>query len=321
MIEVLEITSKIYLSMETLPSCPICQGEKFKPFLSCKDYTVSHETFQIVECESCGFHFTNPRPAENEIGKYYQSEEYISHSGTKKGLVNRVYHVVRNYTLAKKLQLVLRLVGSRKPASISLLDYGCGTGEFLNTCKKAGLMVSGMEPDDKARNFAIKNYGLNVSQPNAISSLKNDFFDIVTLWHVLEHIHRLKEFLAELKRIVKGGGVAIIAVPNLTSLDAKIYKEFWAAYDVPRHLYHFSPKDIRKFFDEFGFELEDVRPMVFDAFYVSMLSEKYKNAKNGNNKNGGNLISAFIKGAKSNLLASDSQNTYSSQIYILRKRN
>jgi 2-polyprenyl-3-methyl-5-hydroxy-6-metoxy-1,4-benzoquinol methylase len=307
--------------MEILSSCPVCNSEKFKPFLSCRDYTVSHETFQIVACENCGFHFTNPRPAETEIGKYYQSEEYISHSGTRKGFVNKAYHLVRNYTLAKKLQLILRLVGNRKPASIDLLDYGCGTGEFLNTCKKAGLQVSGMEPDDKARNFAIENYGLKILPPNAIGSFKNDSYDIVTLWHVLEHIHRLKEFLGELKRIVKGRGVAVIAVPNLTSLDAKIYKEFWAAYDVPRHLYHFSPKDIRKLFSEFGFELEDVRPMVFDAFYVSMLSEKYKNSKNGNNKNSGKLISALLKGAKSNILASDSQNTYSSQIYILRKCN
>lgn len=307
--------------METLSSCPVCNSEKFKPFLSCEDYTVSHETFQIVECAGCGFHFTNPRPTESEIGKYYQSEEYISHSGTKKGIVNRAYHIVRNYTLAKKLQLILRLNGNKKPATVNLLDYGCGTGEFLNTCKKAGFQISGIEPDDKARSFAVEKYGLNVTSPASINSFKSNFFDMVTLWHVLEHIHRLKEFLAELKRIMKGRGVAIIAVPNLTSLDAKIYKEFWAAYDVPRHLYHFSPKDIRQLFSEFGFDLEYVKPMVFDAFYVSMLSEKYKKAKNVNNENSGNLISAFLKGAKSNLLASDSQNTYSSQIYILRKRN
>lgn len=307
--------------METLSNCPICNSEKFKPFLSCKDYTVSHETFQILECENCGFRFTNPRPTQTEIGKYYQSEEYISHSGTKKGIVNRVYHLVRNYTLAKKLQLILRLAGRQKSQTINILDYGCGTGEFLNTCKKSGFQVTGIEPENKARNFAIEKYSLNILPPEAISSFKNDSFDMVTLWHVLEHIHRLKEFLGELKRILKGGGVAVIAVPNLTSLDAKIYKEFWAAYDLPRHLYHFSPKDIRKLFSEFGFELENVKPMIFDAFYVSMLSEKYKKAEIANKKNSGSLISAVLKGAKSNLFASDSENTYSSQIYILRKRN
>ena len=307
--------------MEKLSYCPICNHNTFKPFSSCKDYTVSRETFQIVECENCGFHFTNPRPTEAEIGKYYQSDEYISHSGTKKGLVNKAYHVVRNYTLAKKLQLILQVIGNGKPASTNLLDYGCGTGEFLNTCKKAGFKTTGIEPEEKARNFAINNYDLNVLPPDAINSFKNDSFDIVTLWHVLEHIHRLKEFLSELKRIVKGRGVAIIAVPNLTSLDAKIYKEFWAAYDLPRHLYHFSPKDIEKLFSELGFELENVKPMVFDAFYVSMLSEKYRNTNIDNKKDSGNLISAIFNGAKSNVFASNSENTYSSQIYILRKRN
>lgn len=306
--------------METLEICPICDFKKFKPFLACKDYTVSRETFQIVECENCGFHFTNPRPAENEIGKYYQSEEYISHSGTKKGFINRAYHLVRNYTLAKKLQLVVR-VGMSPPEKLSILDYGCGTGEFLNTCKRAGFRTTGIEPEESARTYAINNYGLNVLPPDAIKSFKNDSFDMVTLWHVLEHIHRLKEFIGELKRILKGRGVAIIAVPNLTSMDAKIYKEFWAAYDLPRHLYHFSPKDIMKLFSEFGFELENVKPMVFDAFYVSMLSEKYKNAENEHKKNSGNLISAILNGAKSNVFASNSENTYSSQIYILRKRN
>lgn len=307
--------------METLLFCPICNGNKFKPFLMCTDFTVSRETFQIAECENCRFHFTNPRPAEEDVGKYYQSEEYVSHSGTKTGLVNKLYHLVRNYTLAKKLQMLLRLVGKQKPANTTILDYGCGTGEFLNICQKAGFNVFGMEPDDKARAMAIKNYGLNVQPPEVINAFKSESFEVVTLWHVLEHIHRLKEFLSELKRILKSSGIAVIAVPNLTSIDAKIYKEFWAAYDVPRHLYHFSPKDIITLFSEFGFTLEEVKPMVFDAFYVSMLSEQYRKSKNEANKKSGNLISAFLNGLKSNLFASDSKNTYSSQIYILRKRS
>lgn len=286
---------------------------------------VSRETFNIVECENCGFHFTNPRPAENEIGKYYQSEEYISHSGTKKGLVNWAYHLVKNYTLAKKLQLVFRTVYARSGKVetghvLSLLDYGCATGGFLNTCKKAGIQTTGIEPEEKARDFAKTNFGLNVLPPDAIKSINSDSFDIVTLWHVLEHIHRLKEFLGELKRILKGRGVAIIAVPNLTSLDAKIYKEFWAAFDVPRHLYHFSPKDIERLLFDAGFYLEMVKPMVFDAFYVSMLSEKYKKEENGDKKNSGSLISAVLTGVKSNVFASNTENTFSSQIYIFRKR-
>lgn len=307
--------------MENLEFCPVCSFTRFKPFLSCRDFTVSRETFQIVECENCGFCFTNPRPAQNEIGRYYQSEDYISHSGTKKGLVNKAYHLVKSYTLAKKLQMVIRLIGNQKLSSVSLLDYGCATGGFLNTIKKAGMHTTGIEQEEKAREFAREKYGLNVLPPESINSLKEESFDFVTLWHVLEHIHSLKEFMAELKRILKGRGVAIIAVPNPTSYDAKYYKEFWAAYDVPRHLYHFSPTDILRLFQNFGFELENVKPMVFDAFYVSILSEKYKNIENGNKKNSGNLISAFLKGMKSNVFASNSENTFSSQIYFFRKRD
>lgn len=306
--------------MEQLTNCPICTHQKFKPFLSCTDYTVSRETFHIVECENCGFHFTNPRPTEAEIGKYYQSEEYVSHSGTKSGFVNKAYHLVRKFTLAKKLQLIVNTSGCRNRECLNstrILDYGCGTGEFLNSCKKTGLQTTGIEPEKRARDFGNTHYGLNILPPDEIHNFPNESFDIITLWHVLEHIHRLNDFLIELKRMLKGRGVAIIAVPNLTSLDARIYGSHWAAYDLPRHLYHFSPNDIKVLFKKQGFEIENVKPMVFDAFYVSMLSEKYKNMDKG--KNGGNILSALITGLKSNLFVSNPNSTCSSQIYILRK--
>src|SRR5688572_8392573 len=171
--------------MVILSRCPICNHDKFSPFLSCVDYTVSRETFQIVACNSCGFKFTNPRPAPDELGKYYKSEEYISHSGTQKGLVNKLYHWVRNYTLAKKLQLITRLSNTRPPAS-SLLDIGCGTGEFLNVCKQAKWTVMGIEPGEDARAFGIKSYGIDVREESALKTLPNESWDIITMWHVLE---------------------------------------------------------------------------------------------------------------------------------------
>lgn len=292
--------------METLATCPICNSASLKPFIRCLDHTVSKEEFTIVKCEKCGFRFTNPRPAEHEIGKYYQSEEYISHSNTSKGIVNRLYQMVRKHTLKKKLKLVNSL--SKKGA---ILDIGCGTGNFLDTCKQDGWSATGIEPDPKARQFAKENYGLDVREEAALSNLPSSSYEIITMWHVLEHVHRLNERVEELKRLLKPGGTIIIAVPNSSSKDAEMYGPYWAAWDVPRHLYHFTPKDIETLFHNHGLRVQKVLPMPFDSYYVSMLSEKYRT---GSPK----LIRAAISGLRSNMAASSTGKTYSSQVYIIK---
>lgn len=293
--------------MEKLEQCPVCNSIRQKSFLSCIDHTVSRETFQIMECESCGFKFTNPRPNESDLGRYYKSEEYVSHSNTKKGFINSTYQSVRKYTLLKKLQLI-----SKYFKTGNILDIGCGTGEFLNTCKNAKWKTLGIEPDDDARNMAIKNYGLDVRPESELANLPDAQFDIISMWHVLEHVPKLNERVAELKRLIKPNGVIIIAVPNCDSLDAKIYKEQWAAYDVPRHLYHFTPKDIEALFRKHEMKVFRILPMIFDSFYVSMLSEKIKTGKV-------NLIRSTWNGLRSNLSALKTARTYSSQIYLIRK--
>lgn len=293
--------------METLTQCPICQSEAFKPFLTCKDYTVSKEEFTIVACEKCGFRFTNPRPGESEIGRYYQSEEYISHSNTSKGIVNSLYQRVRKYTLRQKL----KLVNSLSPKG-NILDIGCGTGEFLYTCKSDGWKTTGIEPDPKARTFATEHYGLAIYEESELAMLPTHSFDIISMWHVLEHVHKLNERIEELKRLAKPGGTLVIAVPNCSSLDARIYGSQWAAYDVPRHLYHFTPKDIENLFGKHGLTVQKILPMKFDSYYVSMLSEKYRTGRT-------NLIEAVLNGWKSNVVAASNGTTYSSQIYIIRQ--
>lgn len=293
--------------MEKISNCPICNSSQFLSFLSCKDYTVSRETFQIVECNSCHFKFTNPRPEEQNLGAYYKSETYISHSNTSKGFVNSAYQTVRKYTLLKKLQLISRYYKTGK-----ILDIGCGTGEFLNICKNAKWEVLGIEPDADARKKSIEKYGLDVREELEIKSLKNEEFDVISMWHVLEHVPNLNDRIEDLKRLIKPNGMIIVAVPNLTSLDAKIYKEHWAAYDLPRHLYHFSPKDIEAVFKNHGLTVFKILPMVFDSFYVSMLSEKYRTGKS-------NIVQAIWNGFRSNLLALKTGKTYSSQIYLIRK--
>lgn len=290
--------------MNSLKSCPICDNASFSPFLNAIDYTVSRETFSIVSCDKCGFHFTNPIPTIDKIGDYYKSESYVSHSSSKKGIINKLYQRVRKYTLKKKLSLVTRL-GKGK----SILDIGAGTGHFLNVCQQAGWNALGLEPDADARAFAKKEFGVELQSTDALHQLPTKSKDVITMWHVLEHVYELRKDVAQIVNVLKDDGVLVVAVPNRNSFDATYYKEFWAAYDLPIHLYHFVPEDIKSLFGQFEMEVVEMLPMKFDAYYVSMLSEKYK---------GGNIIKAGFNGWRSNLKAK--ADSYSSQIYILKKK-
>lgn len=268
-----------------------------------KDHMISQEEFNIVSCSNCGFHFTNPIPTIDRIGNYYKSEAYISHSSSKKGLINSIYNLVRNYTLKKKVRLLKSLPGNR-----DLLDIGAGTGHFLNQCRQKGFNVEGLEPDQDAVRFASEKLGIQLKPLSHLYELPKESKDLITMWHVLEHVYHLQNDFKQLVDILKPKGHLIIAVPNLESYDAELYGDYWAAYDVPRHLYHFRRKDIQQLADEFGLTLKDVRPMKFDSYYVSMLSEKYKK---------GFLLKAFWIGLLSNLKSKG--RGYSSQIYILSK--
>ena len=299
---------QIELNMLTIEKCLVCGSNQFEPFLVCKDHTVSKDNFNIVSCKMCGFKFTNPRPTDLILGDYYKAEEYISHTNTKKGFINKLYHVVRNYTLKKKIQLVSSYVSRG-----TILDYGCGTGMFLAACKEAGWNTIGMEPDDSARKIS-SDQGLSVysNKDNVSSFIKEKQVEAITLWHVLEHVTDMPETLSFFKAKLKKDGVLIIAVPNHVSYDAEYYKEFWAAYDLPRHLHHFELKTMKSLLENNSFKLVDTRPMKFDSFYVSMLSEKCKTGSV-------NLLKAFWIGLCSNFKAKDSS-SYSSTIYIFKHK-
>lgn len=292
--------------MLNLEKCIVCGSSQFEPFLVCKDYTVSQESFNIVSCKSCGFKFTNPRPENSVIGDYYKAEEYVSHSNTTKGVVNKLYHSVRNYTLKQKLKLISSYVSRG-----TMLDYGCGTGMFLSVCKNDGWETYGMEPDDNARKMSIEK-GLEVfSDKDKVSDrIADKKFNAITLWHVLEHVTDMEASLSFFKSKLNDDGVLIIAVPNHVSYDAQYYKEFWAAYDVPRHLHHFDINSMTSLVEKAGFKFQESKPMKFDSFYVSMLSEKYKTGSV-------NLVKAFLVGLTSNFKARDN-NSYSSTIYIFK---
>jgi SAM-dependent methyltransferase len=290
--------------METLQQCPACGQSHQKPFLTAKDYTVSGERFSVVRCEGCELLFTNPRPRANEAGPYYQSDDYISHSNTQKGFINALYHRVRNITLRQKTNWIHAYQSGTK----ELLDIGCGNGHFLYTCQQAGWNISGMELDPATAQRASE----LIQQPvyaNLHEIPTDKKFQLISLWHVLEHVYELEEYFAFFKARIQPGGKLLFALPNSKSFDADYFGEYWAAYDVPRHIYHFDPATIHSLAARYGFRLAKQRGQIFDSFYIALLSHQYKT---GSKK----MLLSFIIGLWSNLLAWTKTGNYSSNLYI-----
>ena len=271
-------------------------------FLAVKDYSVSQETFNLLYNQDLDMLITHPQPSLEKLPSYYESVNYISHTDGNKSLFEKMYQFVKSIALKNKLQLI-----NSESTKGRILDIGAGVGDFLSVCKNDGWQTVGIEPSEKAKNIA-KSKG--VSFVEHLSELENHSFDIITMWHVLEHVPNLEEQIKELKRLIKPNGTIIIAVPNFNSFDANYYGKYWAAFDVPIHLWHFSKTAIKKLFSKENLELVKVLPMKFDSFYVSLLSEKYKTGKM-------NYIKAFFIGLKSNRYGSKNSE-YSSHIYVLK---
>ena len=253
--------------------CPLCLSGNISLHLRCTDHYISKEVFEVNKCMECGFEFTQDYPEDSEIGKYYESEDYISHSDTAKGFSNKLYRLARKIMLRRKLSIIRKFTGLNKG---SLLDIGSGTGHFADTMRKAGWQVSGIEINEKARRYATSTFGVEILGPENISTIQTGSFDCITLWHVLEHFHDPFRYASEIVRLLKPGGVCVIALPNSRSFDAEHYRNYWAAYDVPRHLWHFNPETFRLFADKTGFKTKNLLTLPLDLFYISILSEKYK---------------------------------------------
>ena len=294
----------------TRTSCPVCSESMIRPVLSCMDHTLSRKDFEIWQCDHCELRFTQDAPNQEAMGPYYQSVNYISHSETDVGFINRLYKIARNYTLHWKMKLVRRQTGKEHSPG-SLLDIGAGTGAFVQEVIAAKWAARGLEPDEGARKVGYEKYRVQLDSPEILFNLPPHSFDAVTMWHVLEHVHQLHEYIRAIRRILKREGVAFIALPNYTSEDATHYGANWAAYDVPRHLYHFAPASVRNLVGQHKMKVDAVIPMWLDAYYIAMLSEQYKKGKNA-------MIPAMVSGMKSNWHALRKKETCSSLVYIIR---
>lgn len=289
-------------------ACPVCHSTAIAKVLEAEDHTVSHETFPIWQCAACSLRFTQNVPEQASIGRYYQSDDYISHTNAARGLIGRLYLLARRFTLRKKRKFVERVSGRSKG---SVLDVGAGTGAFLHEMKIAGWSVEGVEPDPGAIERALAMHHVHLQPAEELFQLSPAGYDVITLWHVLEHVHQLHAYLSQLKRLCKTDGVILIAVPNYTSFDADHYGSYWAAYDVPRHLYHFSPAAMNTLIGLHGCQVESVFPMWLDSFYVSLLSERYRTGHNG-------LLRGFLTGLRSNRRAWVHRRRASSLVYVVR---
>ncbi|MDQ3277594.1 MAG: class I SAM-dependent methyltransferase [Bacteroidota bacterium] len=288
--------------------CPVCGSAAIDPLLIVKDHSVSKEEFVVWQCRQCTLRFTQDVPGEDSIGPYYQSPDYISHSNTSKGLLNGLYQKVRRYTLGQKADLVT----SQTKEKGRILDIGAGIGAFLSEIKQRGWETTGIEPDAGARKQAKELFGLTLQEPGTLYDLPASHFDAITLWHVLEHVHQLHDYIEQMKNLLAPGGKLFIAVPNYTSVDAAAYRNYWAAYDVPRHLYHFTPQAIETLVQQHGLKVGTTKPMWFDSFYISLLSSKYHRGTTS-------WLGAGITGLRSNLAALLQKDRCSSLIYIVEK--
>jgi len=296
-------------NLQHIEKCPLCGSAQFIHVQTCEDYFVSHETFSLYKCCNCHFIYTQDVPIGADKGHYYQTSDYISHSDTQKGLVNRVYHQARSIMLRRKTRLAIK--GKKNG---SLLDVGCGTGYFAASVKRKGWKVVGVEPAETAAETARSKFDLEVIRPEKLTELTHHQFDTITLWHVLEHLEDLNESMTLFSKLLREEGKLIIALPNSISYDAVKYGASWAAYDVPRHIWHFSPQTFQLLAQKHNYTITAIKPMPFDAFYISMLSEKYQNRKCP-------LLRGIFSGIVGYVVSLFDKKKSSSLIYVLRNSN
>ena len=290
-------------------TCMACGSSRFETLVNSQDFCVSQEAFDVNRCTSCGFSYTVNAPSQDKIGRYYEHEDYVSHTDTDEGIFFRIYHSVREYMLGRKKAYLENHIKLKR-----VFDIGAGTGYFVNHLRSRGIHAVGFEPDENARKQAKKNFDLDLADDLDVVIQEADNFDAITLWHVLEHVHDLKGYFKKFNALLKDEGLLVIAVPNYTSFDAQFYGNHWAAYDLPKHLWHFSPQSLQLLSESENFQLIKMYAMPFDPFYIAILSEGHKRSGFFGK------FRAFFVGAWSFLSGSIKANNASSVVYIFRKK-
>ena len=286
--------------------CPWCGSENAQLHLELKDLFLTQEPFKILECKECGLLYTTPRPNKDEIGRYYKSEEYYSHQENKEGFIPKVYEKVKSVNLKNKYGIATE--GKEKGKA---LDIGCGVGDFLHTMEQHGWDCTGVEPSEDAKVIAKKRIKGQLLSSEEQENLPDSSFDIITMWHVLEHVDDIRWQIQQLHRLCKPGGRIIIALPNYKSYDGQYYKAEWAAYDVPRHLNHFNKETLIKILEESGLRHVKTEKLVWDAYYISYMSEKYR-------KHSIPLLRGAFRGLVSNCKARKT-GEWSSLVYVFER--
>jgi 2-polyprenyl-3-methyl-5-hydroxy-6-metoxy-1,4-benzoquinol methylase len=294
---------------EFLNHCPLCDSSESGLFLETEDFFLTREQFAIYQCSRCGFRFTNPRPDSESVKTYYQAKDYLSHNSNRKALIPLAYRFVQQYSIRYKFNIVRKVSSGTR-----ILDVGSGTGEFLHYCRRKEWSCFGVEPAEIVRETSIRNYSLNIESTLFSDRFSTGTFDCITFWHVLEHIHDLDKTIRKVKSLLKKEGALLIALPNSSSFDARHYKKYWAAYDLPRHLYHFTEQTVQVLSNKYGFHCVGSVPLKLDAFYISILSEKYMKTVFW-------PISALVSGIRSNLWARKPGYGHSSTIFILKNQD
>ncbi|MBR6177640.1 MAG: class I SAM-dependent methyltransferase [Bacteroidales bacterium] len=289
------------------PRCPYCQSDSSDLHLKLKDYFLTQEDFEIYRCPHCGLLFTWPRPNDSELGKYYKSDDYLSHNESKKGIIPFIYNRVKRVNIKNKFNIATTAAKGKR-----MLDFGCGVGDFIFYAKQKGYEVVATDVSDNARNAAAKKLGTPLPSPQQVFEMPDNSFDIITMWHVLEHIGDLKTQIFHLDRLLAQDGRLVIALPDYLSYDAQHYQEMWAAYDVPRHLNHFDKNSLQNLFSTTQLKLVDTKPLKWDSYYISMMSEKYRGASLS-------FVRGLVQGFKSNRAARKS-GEYSSMVYIFERK-
>ncbi len=301
--------------MEVLDSCLLCGYRgPFGFYMNCQDTLVSEEFFQIASCPQCNFLFTNPRPLITEISEYYRSANYISHKDAPSGIKEKLYHLVKRRMLKNKLRL-LKKHTTREQRQI--LDFGCGTGDFVVAASHHGFAASGYEPDKHAGTLAKEKGVAVLNNAGELENLPSGSFDVVTMWHVLEHLHHPDQTLEMLEKLLTNDGLLFVAAPMANCADAEYYLASWAAYDVPRHLFHFTPRSLTRLAEKKGFSLIERKPLYYDAYYISLLSEQYLNQ---GKTSALTPFKAFYRGSQSNIKARITKRPASSEIFVFKKK-